>query len=161
MFRSPWYGTFAVSKSASHHTCGGDVATETEEKLVSFTHGDLGWGFQGSVVALGSQFGQLPAEVSAGQSSHQDGVRLVLPSLEDDGDRVAAHGLLQLLRQGGELARLQRGEETHYQQSAGRNGKGRQAETEAKLRSWAAAQRLDCCLIKGTDESVIWAWAKT
>lgn len=36
------YGTFAVSKSASHHTCGGDVATETEEKLVSFTHGDLG-----------------------------------------------------------------------------------------------------------------------
>lgn len=119
-------------------TCGGDVAAEPEEKLVSFTHGELRRGlFWEAGVAPGSQFGQLPAEISAGQSSHQDDVRLVLSTLEDDGDSVAADRLLQLLRQGGETARLQWREETHHQQPERRDGR--------KVKKWSSAERLDCC----------------
>ena len=118
---------FKVSPlSTSHLTCGGDVATEPEEKLISLAHGDLRRGLREAAVPLCPQFGQLPAEVSAGQGGHQDGVRLVLPGLEDDGDRVAADRLLQLLCQRGEMAGQQRGEETHHQQPEG-------METAAKL----------------------------
>lgn len=111
-------------------TCGGDVATEAQQKLVSFAHGDVWRGPQlRAAVALSSQLVQLPAEVSAGQDGHQGGVRLILPVLEDDGDRVAADRLLQLLCQGGEVTRVQRGEEANQQQSG--------TETWAKLRSGA------------------------
>lgn len=44
-------------------------------------------------------------------------MRLIWSPLEDDGDGVAAHGLLQLLCQGGEMTRLQRGEEASHEQS--------------------------------------------
>ena len=70
-------------------------------------------------VALSSQFGQLPAEFSAGQGGQQGGAGLVLPPLEHDGDGVAARRLLQLLCQRGEVTRLQWRQETHHQQSAG------------------------------------------
>lgn len=99
-------------------TFGGDVAAELEDELVSFAHGELGRGLREAAVASGSQFGQLPAQVSAGQGRHQDGIRLVRTPLEDEGDGVAARRLLQLLCQGGEVAGLQRGEETQHQQPA-------------------------------------------
>lgn len=99
-------------------TFGGDVAPELEDELVSFAHRELGGGLQEAAVALGSQFAQLPAQVSAGQGRHQDGVRLVGAPLEDEGDGVAVRRLLQLLCQGGEVAGLQRAEETQHQQPA-------------------------------------------
>lgn len=102
-------------------TFGRDVAAETEDKLVSLTHGDLRRGLGEAAVAPGLQFGQLPPEVSAGQSDHQHGVRLVPSLLEDDSNGVAPRRLLQLLCQGGEVAGLQRREEAHYQQSAARD----------------------------------------
>lgn len=67
---------------------------------------------------MGSQFAQLPAQGSAGQGRHQDGVRLVRTPLEDERDGVAVRRLLQLLCQGGEVAGLQRGEEPQHQQPA-------------------------------------------
>lgn len=97
-------------------TCGGDVAAETQQQPISFTHGDLGRGLQQFAVALRPQLVLFPAELPAGQGGHQETVGLVLPPLEDDGDRVAAYGLLQLLGQGGVETRLQRGEETNHQQ---------------------------------------------
>lgn len=71
-------------------TFGCDVATKAEEKLVSLVHGDLKRGCGEAAVAPGTQFGQLPPEVPAGQSDDQHGVRLVPPPLEDDSDGVAA-----------------------------------------------------------------------
>lgn len=100
-------------------TCGGDVSGEAEDQLLSLAHADLGGCFRVTAVALAPQSRQLPAEVSAGEGGHQDGVGRVLPALEEHGDRVAAGRLLQHLCQGGELAGLQQGEETHHQESAG------------------------------------------
>lgn len=98
-------------------TFGGDVAAELEDELVSFAHGEICRRLREAAVALGSQFGQLPAQLSAGQGCHQDGVRLFRAPLEDEGDGVAVRRLLQLLCQGSEVAGLQRGEETKRLQS--------------------------------------------
>lgn len=100
-------------------TGGGDVAAETHEKLISLAHRDLRRGPHEVVVAPSSQPAQLPAEVPAGDGDQQDGAGLVPPPLEDDGDGVAADRLLQLLRQGGEMTELRRGEETEHEQSDG------------------------------------------
>lgn len=82
-------------------------------------HTDLWRDLNEPAQALISQSAQLPAEVSAGQGGHQDGVRVILPPLEDDGDSMAADRLLQLFSQGDEMTGLQRGEETNHEQSGG------------------------------------------
>lgn len=127
-------------------TCGCDVSTEAQEKLISFTQGDLRGGLQGPTTP---QSVQLPAEVSARQRNQEDAVRVIPSMLEDDGHRVAAGRGLQLLGQRSKVTRLQWWQETNYEES----GMKRQREKLKKFyfikRDWITAEW------KGL---VIWSW---
>lgn len=134
-------------------TCGCDVSTEAQEKLISFTQGDLRGGLHGPT---GPPSVQLPAEVSARQRSQEDAVRVIPSMLEDDGHRVAAGRGLQLLGQRSQVTRLQWWQETNYEES----GMKRQRE-KLKLyfikRDWIIAEWKGL-VIRSWKSEIMYSW---